>query len=115
MTGDALLVGDLLFVETQMRHMARRTLLCQHRVRWGKVSRGVHAPIAAHCVPREPSDSERGSRNGKPETPAAHRGRSFEVVQIDSLGELFGCACAWHGRFALKSQRHHSVYGAEQN
>jgi hypothetical protein len=94
MARDALLVDDLCIVKTQVGQMAGRTLLCEDGVRGGQASGGVHAAVAADAVPRDPQEGERRRHNGKQKSPAAQRARSLEIVEIDPLRELLGCACS---------------------
>jgi hypothetical protein len=94
MAREALLVDDFCFVKAQVGQMAGRTLLGEDGVRGGQASGGIHAAVAANAVPRDPQNGERRRRNGKQKSPAAQRARPLEIVEIDALRELLGCACS---------------------
>src|ERR1700737_520396 len=47
-------------------------------------------------MPRKPYDSENRNSYREHETPVAQRTGGLEIFQVDSLGELFGCARSWH-------------------
>ena len=94
MAREALLVDDLGLVKTQVGLVAGRTLLGENRVRGGQTSGGIHAAVAANAIPRDPQNGERRRRNGKQKSPAAQGARPLEIVEIDALRKLLGCACS---------------------
>ncbi len=95
MAREALLIDDFGVIKTQVGDVASGTLLRQNGVRARQASRGVHAAVAARGIPRDAQDRDRGGCDREQESPAAQRARSFEVFEINSLREFFGCACSW--------------------
>jgi hypothetical protein len=113
MARETFLIDYFLVVKTQIGQMAGGALPGENRVCGGQASGGVHAAVAANAIPGDPQDGERQCRNGKQKSPAAQRARPLEIVEIDALRELLGCACSRQERPVLVSQRHHGMDGAK--
>ena len=96
--GKAFLIDDFLTEKAGLRDVARRALFGQYSVRGGQTPRRVYAAITAYAVPCQPHHREHRKSHGQNEAPAAQRAGSLEILQVDSLRELLGCACSRHGQ-----------------
>lgn len=84
-------------------------------MRGRQIPGGINAPVAAKAEPRKVQNREYWRGNGKQESPAAQRALPLEIVEVDSLREFLGCACARQERPVLVSERHDGVNRAKQN
>ena len=62
----------------------------------GHAATGVNTMIAREAAPSDPNEREERQERAEPEFGALQRGRPLEIVEVDALGEFFGCACARH-------------------
>ena len=95
--GEAGLIGDLVAENSGLRDMADFAALAEAGVRHGKRTGAVDF-LSGGALGEEPSEGHDGNCNGKPKPPAAKRMRARKVLQVDSLGQRFGCAYASHIR-----------------
>ena len=80
-----------------LRDVTNLAALAEYRMRKRKWSATVD--FLPGCALRyEPSECHNGDRYRKPQAPAAKRMRSREILQVDPLGQRFGCAYASHIR-----------------
>jgi hypothetical protein len=96
MAGHAFLVENFLTEKSGLRHVTRRALFGQNGVRRSKTASRINSPVGANGVPSEPDDRERGQRQRKQKFPPAQRPSPLEILEVNSLRELFGCARSWH-------------------
>ena len=90
--------------------------------------------VAGESTPDDPEKRKQRQREAEPKLGALERRRPLEIIEVDALRELFGCACACHRKssqpFAVSrspsekrttintcsvTQSHHGVDGAEQD
>jgi hypothetical protein len=95
MAGHTFLIDHFLVVKPEVRNVAGGTLFCENGVRGRKRASGIHAAVAAQSEPRDAQNSERRRGNRKPQSPSPQRARPLEIIEIDPLRELLGCARSW--------------------
>jgi len=71
------------------RHMAGRTIVGENRVAVCQGSGVERAPLSSESGPSEPGHAKSGSREGEPALPTRDGICALEIVQVDSLRELF--------------------------
>ena len=59
-------------------------------------SAGVDARVFGETAPADPGDRDERKKQAEPKFRTLVLRRPLEIVEVDALGELFSCACAWH-------------------
>src|SRR5216683_2681285 len=95
---EAFLIGDLLAEKACLRDVAGGALSGQHGVRGGQASRRVHSAVASYAIPSKPQHREGQENHRDQKSPTAQRTGSLEILQVDSLRQLLGCARSRHGQ-----------------
>lgn len=80
--------------------MTEGTLLRKDRVSLSKRAAGVGFLTSLDLLRQEPAERENWNGQRKPETPAAKRMPTREVLQVNPPSELLGCARPSQHRFA---------------
>src|SRR5437762_9741200 len=65
-------------------------------VRFGEPAAAVDTGVLEKGAFGDPQEPEQRQQEAEPEFGAFQRRRPLEIVEVDTLGELFCCACACH-------------------
>ena len=90
-------ISDFVAEDPGLRDVADSAALAETGVRYGKRTGAVDF-LSSSALGEEPSEGDDGNCDGKPEPPATESMRTREVLQVDPLGQGFGCAYASHVR-----------------
>jgi hypothetical protein len=110
MASQTFLVGNFLAEKSGLRDVAGRALAGQHGVRRRERAGGIDAPVSTDGVPRQPDNRERGQRQRKQKFPSSQRASPLEILEVNSLRELFGCARSWHDPSSVDLIQRASIY-----
>src|ERR1039458_3405281 len=78
------------------------------RDRSGIVRRGA----SAQSMPAQPAQAQQGEHNREDAAPTRNPMQSLEVIKIDALRQLLGCACS-SGHLSSVTQSHHGMYRSQ--
>src|SRR6266481_8249822 len=73
-------------------NVAGGALFFEHGVRLAHASAGINAGITRVAAPGDPANCEEWSENDEDEPGALERSGALEIVQVNALGDGFGCA-----------------------
>ena len=76
--------------------VAEVALFFENGVRFGEPAAAVNAGVLEKGAFGDPQEREQRQQEAEPEFGAFQRRRPLEIVEVDTLGEFFCCACACH-------------------
>src|SRR5208337_3435075 len=103
MAGEAGAVGGGGKKLAGLLHVASGALLFQHGVRLAHPAAGVDARIVEKAAPGDPDERHWRHQNAEPQLGALVGRPPFEIIQVDALRQLLGCACSRHSSLATSS------------
>ena len=77
-------------------HVASCAFLLDHRMRPAQSPARVHSRVPRKSVPRNPAQRQHWQKQAQPQFHTLFRRRPLEIIEVDPLRDLLGCACPCH-------------------
>jgi hypothetical protein len=98
-------VGSFYGKNAGLLNVAGGTLFFKNGMCPRQAAGAVDAGIAGQALFGDPKDSQQREKEAEPELGPLERRRPLEIVQVDALGKLFGCAGSRHNLFRANSSQ----------